>query len=132
MSISSPPLSPQPANQEGIRESFHDWLIKDDPQFGGRVLIQGSQFSLVLETMGARGWIPVDSVSATVLPTETFTRECGRSTTSFSGDTVGLILHSTGASTPPPRLVWFLDVGANQIRSLVPDSIQCQEEIYGD
>ncbi len=126
-------LSP-PAVTQALRDS-EEWLIDGHPQFAGRVVIRGSRLLLVLDTMAdgpPRPWVPVDSVSAFVLPIETFSTTCGRSATSRGGDTVAVVRDTAADSYGPPRLVWFLDVGANQIRSLVTDSIRCVREVHGE
>jgi hypothetical protein len=126
-------LSP-PAVTQALRDS-EEWVIDGHPQFAGRVVIRGSRLMLALDTMGdgaPRPWIPVDSVSASVLPIETFSTACGRSATSRSGDTVAVVRDTAADSYRRPRLVWFLDVGANQIRSLVPDSIRCVRKVHGE
>jgi len=51
---------------------------------------------------------------------------------SHSRDIIGLVFDSDTNSVEVPRVAWFLDVGANKVRSLSPDSVKCLLEAAVD
>ena len=119
--------SQQPVVSETIGP-YGEWVINGHPQFAGRFAIKGVRLLLALDTMGdgpAHRWIPVDSVMTQVAKNETFSVQCGRDPSASAGDLVGIVFDSDTTSVQVPRLAWLLDLGANKVRSVKPDSIRC-------
>jgi len=119
--------SQQPVVSEAIGP-YGEWVINGHPQFAGRFSIKGFRLLLALDTMGdgpADRWIPVDSVMAEVAKNETFSMQCGRDRSAYTGDLVGIVVDSDTTSVQVPRLAWLLDLAENKVRSVKPDSMRC-------
>ena len=124
---SSSPV-PQPPAVKEVVGPYGDWVINGHPQFAGSFSIRSSRLLLALDTMGdgpAHRWVPVDSVVAEVAKNETFSMRCGRDSSTYEGDLVGIVFDSDTTSVQVPRLAWLLDLGENKVRSVKPDSIRC-------
>ena len=105
-----------------------EWAIQGHPQFGGRAAVRGSHLVVGLDTMGdgpTHPWVPTDSVLTHLTENETFSTDCSLGVSSSADTLVGLVLRTDTASVQAPRLAWVLDLAANKVRSISPDSIRC-------
>ena len=81
-----------------------------------------------LDTMGDgpdHPWVLTDSITTHIAQQETFSTDCALGASSPADTLVGIVLSTDTASVQTPRLAWVLDLGANTVRAISPDSLRC-------